>query len=98
MSHGHREALATIIYGIETRKGFIVCTGEVGTGKTTIIRAFFDQVDVKKFRSIYIFTPQLTRLQMTKFICSELGLPSPANLFIGAQRIHLQLLEMYQQG
>jgi general secretion pathway protein A len=41
MSRVHREALATIVYGIETRKGFIVCTGEVGTGKTTVVRAFF---------------------------------------------------------
>ena len=42
MSRAHREALAAIVYGIETRKGFIVCTGEVGTGKTTVVRAFFD--------------------------------------------------------
>jgi general secretion pathway protein A len=59
MSRAHREALATIVYGIETRKGFIVCTGEVGTGKTTVGRAFFDQARSDCFEIIYIFTPQV---------------------------------------
>ena len=59
MSRAHREALATIIYGIETRKGFIVCTGEVGTGKTTVVRAFFDQARAEAFKIIYLFTPQV---------------------------------------
>ena len=68
MSRIHREALATIIYGVETRKGFIVCTGEVGTGKSTIIRAFFDQAAADAVKLIYIFTPQVTPFEMARFI------------------------------
>ena len=77
MSKAHREALATIIYGVETRKGFLVCTGEVGTGKSTIIRAFFDQVRADAVKLIYIFTPQVTPFEMARYICRELGLDDP---------------------
>ena len=71
MSRAHREALATIIYGIETRKGFIVCTGEVGTGKTTVVRAFFDQARSDAFEIIYIFTPQVSPLEMATPIAAN---------------------------
>jgi general secretion pathway protein A len=98
MSRSHREALATIIYGVETGKGFIVCTGEVGTGKTTVVRAFLEQADRQKFRVIYIFTPQMTRTDMTQFLCQELGLPLPESIFAGTQRLHLKLLDMYKDN
>ena len=39
MTRGHREALATLIYGIRERRGFIAMVGDVGTGKTTLLRA-----------------------------------------------------------
>ena len=81
MSRVHREALATIVYGIETRKGFIVCTGEVGTGKTTVVRAFFDQAKSDSFEIIYIFTPQVSPLEMATFICRELDEDDPPSVF-----------------
>src|SRR3954469_436999 len=81
MSKVHREALATIIYGVETRKGFIVCTGEVGTGKSTIIRAFFDQTLADAVKLIYIFTPQVTPLEIAKYICREMEMPEPDSIF-----------------
>src|ERR1700761_9129612 len=81
MSQVHREALATIIYGVETRKGFIVCTGEVGTGKSTIVRAFFDQTREDTVKLIYIFTPQVTPFEMAQYICSELGATAPDSIF-----------------
>src|SRR5260370_23402795 len=80
MSRIHREALATIIYGVETRKGFIVCTGEVGTGKSTIIRAFFDQAAADAVKLLYIFTPQVTPFEMARFICRELGMEDPGSI------------------
>jgi general secretion pathway protein A len=98
MSRAHREALATIIYGIETRKGFIVCTGEVGTGKTTVVRAFFDQARSDTFEIIYIFTPQVTPLEMATYICRELDEEDPASVFAAVPRLQWKLLEIFEAG
>ena len=98
MSRIHREALATIIYGVETRKGFIVCTGEVGTGKSTIVRAFFDQAGADAVKLIYIFTPQVTPFEMARFICGELGLEPPESVFAAVPRLQMALLEVFESG
>ena len=90
LSPAHREALATIIYGIETRKGFIVCTGEVGTGKTTVIRAFFDQARADAFKLIYVFTPQVSPLEMATHICGELGMDDPESVFTAVPRLQMK--------
>ncbi len=45
LSPSHREALASIVYGVEQKKGIIEITGEVGTGKTTILRSYLEQAD-----------------------------------------------------
>ena len=98
MSRVHREALATIVYGIETRKGFIVCTGEVGTGKTTVLRAFFDQAMSDSFEIIYIFAPQVSPLEMATFICRELDEDDPASVFAAVPRLQWKLLEIFESG
>jgi type II secretory pathway predicted ATPase ExeA len=98
MSRAHREALATIIYGIETRKGFLVCTGEVGTGKTTVVRAFFDQARADSFKIIYLFTPQVGPLEMAQYICSELDIPEPQSVFAAVPVMQLKLLEIFEGG
>ena len=98
LSPAHREALATIIYGIETRKGFIVCTGEVGTGKTTVIRAFFDQARADAFKLIYVFTPQVSPLEMATHICRELGMDDPESVFTAVPRLQMKLLETFENG
>jgi general secretion pathway protein A len=98
MSQVHREALATIIYGVETRKGFIVCTGEVGTGKSTIIRAFFDQTLADTVKLIYIFTPQVSPLEMAQYICSEMGMEQPDSVFAAVPQLQMKLLEVFEAG
>src|SRR5215813_12366964 len=98
MSRVHCEALATIIYGIETRKGFIVCTGEVGTGKTTVIRAFFDQARAEDFKLIYIFTPQISPLEMATGLCRELGIPDQPSVFTAVPLLQMKLLEVFESG
>jgi general secretion pathway protein A len=98
MSKIHREALATIIYGVETRKGFIVCTGEVGTGKSTIIRAFFDQTLADAVKLIYIFTPQVTPLEIAKYICREMQMEEPDSIFAAVPQLQMKLLEMFETG
>jgi len=98
MSRVHREALATIVYGIETRKGFIVCTGEVGTGKTTVVRAFFDQARSDCFEIIYLFAPQVAPLEMATHICRELEVEDPPSVFAAVPRLSWKLLDIYESG
>jgi general secretion pathway protein A len=98
MSRVHREALATIVYGIETRKGFIVCTGEVGTGKTTVVRAFFDQAMSDSFDIIYSFAPQISPLEMAIFICRELDEDDPPSVFAAIPKLQWKLLEIFESN
>ena len=75
LSASHREAIASIIYGIEERKGFIAITGEVGVGKTTVLRAYLRQIDPKKFKIIYMFNSAVNFDQLLKQILVEFGIP-----------------------
>ncbi|MGA2401109.1 MAG: AAA family ATPase [Syntrophobacteraceae bacterium] len=75
LSASHREAISSIVYGIEQRKGFIAITGEVGVGKTTILRSYLQQIDPNKFKIIYIFNTALSFHQLLKQIVFELGIP-----------------------
>ena len=60
----HRETLASLIYGIRERRGFITIIGEVGTGKTTLLNAALDQMD-DKIRVAYIFNTDVTFNEMS---------------------------------
>ncbi|MGA8028704.1 MAG: AAA family ATPase [Bryobacteraceae bacterium] len=56
----HEEALANLIYGVRSRKGFIVLTGEVGTGKTTMLECLRDYLDAQRIEFAFIFNSRLT--------------------------------------
>jgi type II secretory pathway predicted ATPase ExeA len=73
LSPSHKEALASIIYGIEQRKGFIAITGEVGVGKTLILRSYLETVEKTKQKTIYIFNPSVTFESLLITILKELG-------------------------
>jgi len=60
MSPGHREALAAVLYGVDKGLGFIVLTGEVGTGKTTVLRTYLERVRRAQIRPIYLFNSNQT--------------------------------------
>ncbi|MDR3566537.1 MAG: AAA family ATPase [Syntrophobacteraceae bacterium] len=74
LSPGHKEASASIFYGIQERKGFVAVTGEVGVGKTTILRSYLNEVDQEKTRIVYLFNSILPFEKLLKQICSELGI------------------------
>src|SRR3546814_193061 len=57
LSPSHKEAMGAIIYGIEKRKGFVAIFGEVGVGKTTIIRAYLEQTSDRKQKTVYVLNP-----------------------------------------
>jgi len=74
MTMSHWEALSTMMDGIKERKGIIVITGDVGTGKTTLINALLKDLS-DQIKTAFIFNPQLTFKQLLKAILRELNVP-----------------------
>ncbi len=70
MSERHREALAHLLYSIRGGGGFVLLSGEIGAGKTTVCRCFLEQIP-ENCRVAYIFNPKLTVSDLLKTICSE---------------------------
>ena len=73
LGEAHREGLATLVYGIQSGKGFVMLTGEVGTGKTTLLHALLSQLDSSTC-SAFIFNPRLEPLDFFRMLFSELGI------------------------
>jgi len=71
MSERHREALAHLLYGLNAGGGFVLLTGGIGTGKTTVCRCFLEQIPAH-CNVAYIFNPKLTVLELLHAICEEL--------------------------
>lgn len=69
----HREGLATLEYGVRARKGFVLLTGEVGTGKTTLLHALLSQLD-RETLSAFIFNPRLETLDFFRVLFDEYGI------------------------
>lgn len=74
MSERHREALAHLLYGLDAGGGFVLLTGEVGAGKTTVCRCFLEQIP-SHCDVAYIFNPKLTVGELLRSICDEFGVP-----------------------
>jgi len=75
MSERHREALAHLLYGIRSGGGFVLLTGEIGAGKTTICRCLLEQVP-ENCHIAYIFNPKLSVAELLRSICDEFHLDS----------------------
>jgi general secretion pathway protein A len=76
LSPGHQEAMQHLRYGIAQKKGFIVLTGEVGCGKTTLCRFLLDEISDKAVETALILNPRLSETQLLHAILVELGIPS----------------------
>jgi len=76
MSERHREALAHLLYGLGAGGGFVLLTGEIGTGKTTVCRCFLEQVP-PTCHVAYIFNPKLTVLELLQSVCDEFRIELP---------------------
>jgi len=77
MGRNHREALARMVYGIRERKGFILITGEVGTGKTILIRYLLENLGGGQngiIRTALVFNPKLAAVNFLQYILRDLGL------------------------
>ncbi|HOK45556.1 MAG TPA: AAA family ATPase [Bryobacteraceae bacterium] len=73
-SQQHEEALANLIYGVQSRKGFVVLTGEVGTGKTTMLECLQDFLSAHRIDFAYVFNSRLTVDQFFEMVAYDLDL------------------------
>ena len=74
MSERHREALAHLLYGLGGGGGFVLLSGEIGAGKTTVCRCFLEQIP-RRCNVAYIFNPKLTVTELLKTVCDEFRIP-----------------------
>lgn len=100
-SRQHQEALAHLKFGLESAGGFVLLTGEIGAGKTTLCRLFLQQID-QKTEFAFIINPMLTPAELVQTICEELGIGQPAGPATGTKpwldRLNTYLLEAHQAG
>jgi general secretion pathway protein A len=99
MSARHTDALAHLLYGISESGGFIQLTGEVGTGKTTLIRSVLEQLPAKADIAL-ILSPQLTTLEFLATIVQELRCPQPADRTVKAHIdvLNTHLMQAHSEG
>ncbi len=99
LSDRHKEALAHLMYGVGGQGGFIVITGEVGTGKTTVSRCFIDNAPDNVDMAI-VLNPRLSARELLSSICDELGIAHPAGSSIKrlVDLINQDLLDAYAGG
>ena len=76
MSERHREALAHLLYGVYGGGGFVLLTGEIGAGKTTVCRLFLEQIPAE-CNVAYIFNPKQTVIELLRSICEEFHVDLP---------------------
>jgi general secretion pathway protein A len=98
LSPSHKEALAAIAYGVEQRKGIIAVTGEVGTGKTTILRYYLGKADPERLKAAQVFNPAVSFPALLQTIFRELGIPFESGEASGmVDRFHSYLIEEYRK-
>jgi len=71
----HNEALATLYYGVRRHKGFVVLTGEVGTGKTLLIRSLLQMLKLSNVHYAYIFNSKLLPMEFLQYVAGDFRLP-----------------------
>src|SRR5499426_463408 len=92
------EAFATLRYGIEARKGFIVITGEVGTGKTTLLKLLMRSAD-SVIHTAFVFNPKLDFTGLLRFILKDFGIhPLSNDKYILMEQLNDYLIQQLQMG
>ena len=99
LSECHREALAHLLYGVQGGGGFVLLTGEIGAGKTTVSRCFLEQVP-PHCQVAYVFNPRQTVQELLASICQEFGLQAPdgGSVKVLVDALNTFLLASHAQG
>jgi type II secretory pathway predicted ATPase ExeA len=94
-----REALACLQYGIATRKGFVVLTGEVGTGKTTLLKTVLSSFRKDRVSSAFVFNPCLDVLDFLEFVLTDFGIAPKARTKSGMLlQLNSWLIDRFRAG
>jgi general secretion pathway protein A len=94
-----QEALRWLTYGIEARKGFILLTGEVGTGKTTLLNKLLESFHEQHIATAFVFNPRLTESQFFDYLLADFGIPCKSRMKSQVLfKLHEWLLDRYQAG
>ena len=94
-----QEALAALTYGIQNRKGFILLTGEVGTGKTTLLNRVLDWLHTQRVATAFVFNSMLNVRQLFDFIMANFGIPCDSSEKSQVlMRLNHWLLDRYRTG
>jgi len=99
MTHYSQEALASLTYGIQSRKGFVLLTGEVGTGKTTLLNKLFDWLRGERAATAFVFNSRLNTTQFLDFVMADFGISCESGMKSQLlMRLNQWLLERYAAG
>lgn len=100
LSQRHQEALAHLLYGVNGDGGFVLLTGEVGAGKTTVCRCLLEQIP-ESCDVAYIFNPKLSVAELLSTICLEFGIaypPGNTSIKVFVDSINAYLLDAHARG
>jgi general secretion pathway protein A len=93
------EAFAVLTYGIQSRKGFITLTGEVGTGKTTLLNKLLDWLHEQSLATAFVFNSRLNVTQFLDFMMADFGIPCDTRMKSQVLiKLNQWLLERYRAG
>jgi general secretion pathway protein A len=93
------EALACLTYGIQSRKGFVLLTGEVGTGKTTLINKLMEWLRLQQVATAFIFNSRMDVPQLLDYMMADFGIPCDSTSKSQVlQRLYNWLLDRYRAG
>lgn len=99
LTHHIQEALACLIYGIQTRRGFVLLTGEVGTGKTTVLNKLLEWCRQERISTAFMFNPRLSEAEFFDFMMADFGITCDSPMKSRAlMKLNQWLLEQYQSG
>ena len=94
-----QEALACLIYGIQRRKGFVLLTGEVGTGKTTVLNKLLEWCREERIATAFMFNPRLSEAEFFDFMLVDFGIPCDSTLKSRTlMKLNQWLLDQHRRG
>jgi len=99
LTHHIQEALACLIYGIQTRRGFVLLTGEVGTGKTTVLNKLLEWCRQEHISTAFMFNPRLSEAEFFDFMMADFGISCDSTMKSRTlMKLNEWLLQQYQSG